>query len=420
MTTDVIHHNGKDYNRRGKEIVSWMRSWDLSQLNPLNRVFEKFNKFSDWSYTTTGSPTIAEVTDGRGPFSTTALRFTTTAVAGQNASVTKNSVFNLNTLNGFWLMLDTNYRQTAVQIGITLYASHLANLASGSGRFSYANPVNSNAVSLQPYWVPKAGWSTLDGSPSWANDILSWRVRIDSGTAEIHDWELAGAFTGGGRPTVILTMDDGWASSYTIGHAEAQKRGLPLTHYLIASLLNTANYITSAQAATMLAAGDYLGLHGVARWDTNTALIASDAAALAALGIDTKHAAYPEGQIGYGTDWQATETALTAVGVETARLAGGASPTLRTVGDPLALTSYPLNNTMSLAQAKAAVDTAISSGGTVIFYGHKFDAAADSLTWVTSDWQSLLDYIKQKRIEGSLDVSTIAEWWEGQSSDATV
>ena len=38
MTTDVTHHNGKDYNRRGKEIVSWMRSWDLSQLNPLNRV----------------------------------------------------------------------------------------------------------------------------------------------------------------------------------------------------------------------------------------------------------------------------------------------------------------------------------------------------------------------------------------------
>jgi len=55
---------------------------------------------------------------------------------------------------------------------------------------------------------------------------------------------------------------------------------------------------------------------------------------------------------------------------------------------------------------------AISSKGALIFYGHKLAGAADSLTWVTSDYTELLDYIAQKRLDGLCDVVTIDQLYD--------
>ena len=211
-----------------------------------------------------------------------------------------------------------------------------------------------------------------------------------------------------------MTFDDGWDTSYSIAHQSAQKRSIPLSHYLIYNLLGTTNYITLSQAQEMKANGDYLGLHGAQRWPDDLTRIDADVAGLKALGIDTAHAAYPEGAIGTGYTWPATIAKLQSYGVKSARLAGGSTPTLRGVGDKMTLFSYPLSSTTTLAAAKAAVDTAIAAGGTVIFYGHKLGAAADSLTWVTSDFNSLLDYIAQKRLDGAIDVTTIDRWYDGE------
>ena len=373
-------------------------------------VDNTFANAADWTIVNAANTTVAQAS-GAYPYAASALRFASDAVAGQNATATQDRTFNWNTVDGAWWVLNTNYRQTAANLGMTLYLSHLAGLAAGSGRFTVANPISAFAVSLQPFWVPKTAWTTLDGAPSFATDILSYRVRVDSGASEPHSWDVCGMLNGGERPTVIFTFDDGWATSYSAGHVQARKRAIPLTHYLIPELIGAGGSITLAQAQEMRAAGDSLGLHGNSRWDTAISRIATDAAGLRALGLEADHAAYPEGQIGYGTAWQATEVALRAVGVKTARLAGGASPTLRSVGDPLALTSYPLNNSMTLAQAEAAVDTAILSGGTTIFYGHQIAAVADSLTWVTADWIALLDYCAQKRREKAIDIKTMADWW---------
>lgn len=389
-----------------------IKKFDLQKFLSTSRAFEKFDRIADWTVSNAANSTATTNSSGRGPYSSNAIRFAASAVGGQSATITKNITFNLNTQNGFWLLTDVHNRQTAAQIGMTLFASHAVDLGGGTGRFQFANPVANSAVSLQPTWVPKSGWSVLDGTPSWSNDMLSWRVRLDSSGSEARDWSVCGAFTGGARPTVIITNDDGWDTSYSIGFAQAQKRGIPLTNYLIASQIGAAGYITLAQAQEMRAAGDYLGMHGIDSWDTDLSAIDRDVAALRALGIDTQHAAYPNGQIGYGTAWRDTEARLAANGVKTARITGGGTPTLRAVGDLLALNSYPLNNTMTLAAAKAAVDLAISSGGTVIFYGHKYGAAADSLTWVTADYTALLDYVAQKRIEGAIDVTTINRWYD--------
>lgn len=393
--------------------IPLVRKWEIQKNLTTERVLEKFQNIADWSVVNAANTKASTNTDGAGPFSTNAIRFTAAAIASQNATVTKDITFNMNGLDGFWMLTDVHNRMTTAQVGLTLYASHEAGLAGAVGRFTCVNPISAGAVSLQPWWVPKASWSVLDGAPNWANNMLSFRARIDSTPIEARDFSLCGIFSGGARPTVMITLDDGWDTGYSIGFVQAQKRGIPLTHYLIAEEIGTAGNVTLAQVQEMRAAGDYLGMHGTDRWDLDVTRIATCAAALQALGIDTAHAAYPEGQIGYGTNWLATEAALSAAGVKTARLAGGSSPTLRKVGDPYALTSFPLAAGTTLAAAKAAVDLAVTSGGTVIFYGHKFGAVADSLTWVTADYTALLDYIAQKRFDGLIDVTTIDRWWDG-------
>lgn len=372
---------------------------------------EDFSRFADWTYSVSG-PNAAMTNAAAGMLKSYCINVTSNAIAGSNAMVTADRRFDMSAQNGYWQLVRANYRQTSSQIGLTVYLAQSTGLGSAVGRWSSTSTVGATAVSVQPHWVPKSAFSVLDGAPDFANPILSWRFRLDSNT-EIHNFDLLGVVTSRERPCVLIGFDDGWATSYTAAFPEAQKRAIPLSHFLIASTIGTAGYITAAQAQAMAAAGDYLGLHGVARWGDDPSLIASDKAGLMALGLsDCEHAAYPEGAIGDGTTWRATEAAMTAAGVKTARLTGPATPTLRRFGDMLALTAYPLNNSMTLAQAKAVVDTAISSNGTVIFYAHKIAGVADSLTWVTSDWIALLDYIFDKRMAGSIDVKTIKQWYE--------
>lgn len=402
------------------------RGLTLQQTSPLSRVIaafagatawviEKFEAFASWTYATTGASTTIAASPGDGVLATDCINFQSNIAATNNATITKNldPDLDLSGAPGFWLHARVNFRQTAAQVGITTYLSHLDNLASGSGRFQAANLIYAGAVGQQPHWCPKTKFSVLDGAPSFANLIKSWRFRIDSNTAgEAHDWDLLGVtMRERTAPTIIITQDDGWDTSYTVAFPACQARGIPQSHYLIHNLIGTAGYITLAQAQTMRAAGDYLGLHGATRWDTNLSLIASDKAGLVAMGIDTAHAAFPEGQIGFGTSWTATVAELDAQGVKSARLAGGATPTLRHRTHRHCITSYPLNNTMTLAQAQAAVDAAIESNGTVFFYGHKYGGTADALTWVTADFTALLDYVVAKRDAGLVSVTTVDKWW---------
>lgn len=372
-------------------------------------VFENFSRISEFTVSQTGA-TFAETTGGY--IKSSCIKMTAAVGAGSNAYGTKNLTFNQNTVDGMWLLTQTNIRAASAVPGVTLYASEATNLGSGA-RFSYSLPSTlSLIVGRQAIWIPKAGWSVLDGSPDWANDMLSYRVRVDSSSTDARDVDLYGILWGGSKPTVIITFDDGWSTSYSVGWVEAQKRGIPLTHYLIASLIGNASNITAAQAAEMKDSGDYIGLHGVDPWSVTTR-IATDRAALVATGLsDCKHASYPEGDVGTTTSWVGVASAMAAQGVRTARLASNIrTPALLGYTDHLMLPAYPLSSAMSLADAEAAVDQAILSGGTVIFYGHKLAGSADSLTWVTSDYTSLLDYINQRRLTRQLDVTTIDKWY---------
>lgn len=381
--------------------------WDggVTQL----QLLEDFARASEFTVVTSSGTFAAAAT---GVVQANAIKMTTAAAAGQNAYGTKDLTFNLNTVNGIWLHMRLNLRAVSASPGVTLYTSDAAALAAGTGRFSAALPsTTALLVGKQMIWVPKTQFTTLDGAPSFVNNQLSYRVRLDSTSTDAKDDDFLGLYTGGGRPTVIITTDDGRDDALWL-HEQAQKRGMRLTHYLIAEKLGAAEYLTLAQAQAMKTAGDYMGLHGENVW-TTTSRIASDISNLTATGVsDCKHAAYPLGDIGYGTAWTATRAAMEAAGVLTARIsASSQTPTLPGFVEPMALPTYPLSSSLSLANAQAAVDAAISSGGTVIFYGHKFAGAADAETWTQADAISLLDYINLKRMAKLVDVTTIDRWW---------
>lgn len=373
------------------------------------QLIEDFARATEFTVFTSGGTFAA---GAAGVVQSEAVKLTTPALAGQNAYCTKDLTFNLNSVAGLWLHVRFNLRAVTAAPGITLYTSDAAALAAGTGRFTAVLPTTlSLLVGRQAIWVPKTQFTTLDGSPSWTNNQLSYRVRIDSAASDAKDDDLLGLYTGGGRPTVILTTDDGWSDAYWL-HQQAQKRGMRLTHYLIAEEIDTAGNLTTAQAQAMKAAGDYLGLHGDLAW-TATSRIAADKARLMATGLsDCRHAAYPLGDIGSGATWLTTKAAMEAAGVVTARVSANVqTPTIPGLVEPMALPTYPLNNSLTLANAQAAVEAAIASGGTVIFYGHKFGAAADGETWTQADAIALLDYINLKRMARQLEVTTIDRWW---------
>ena len=403
----------------GESLAGTSQGWtgltDVLRNTLARQQIVPVGRESEWAIVNAANTTVTEVATDAPVLGTHALRLTAAAVAGQNASATKNVEFNLNNSPGMWVVLNNRFRQ-ANGIGLTLFTSQDQNLIPGN-RFQAQTWASTLISGRTPIWVPKSRFTVVDGAPSWQNNMRSFRVRMDSSGTLARDVDFEGAFTGGQRPAVLISFDDGWGTSFTVGHAEARRRGIPLAHFLIHNLLGFAGYITLAQAQQMRDAGDYLGLHGELRWDQNPARIASDVAGLRALGIDTRHAATPEGQLGDGLSWLTTKAALQAAGVLSNRLTATvaplfASPVLRGVNDPYTMPGYPLNNQITLAQARAAVDLAIESGGTCIFYAHKIDAVADSLTWVTSDYIALLDYIQQRRAEGQIDTPRYDLWFD--------
>jgi len=78
--------------------------------------------------------------------------------------------------------------------------------------------------------------------------------------------------------------------------------------------------------------------------------------------------------------------------------------------NPYALRCRGFDNTLTLVNAKLFVDNAVSTKAVFILFGHKLGSVADSLTWTTSDFNDLMDYIKTKVDSGLLLVQSLSEY----------
>ena len=74
------------------------------------------------------------------------------------------------------------------------------------------------------------------------------------------------------------------------------------------------------------------------------------------------------------------------------------------------------SSVITLIQAKAKVDEAIQKGRTVRFMIEGLhDSAPSSIQWLTSDYQALVDYVREKEIGRQLLVRKVTDWYNGLS-----
>jgi peptidoglycan/xylan/chitin deacetylase (PgdA/CDA1 family) len=180
-------------------------------------------------------------------------------------------------------------------------------------------------------------------------------------------------------------------------------KGIVGTVFVVPTVLGTEGYWTLAQCQEAYANGWAISNHA---YDHANLTELSQAACQANLeacrdylianGMPraANYMAHPGGQRNATVD-----AAAVAAGVIIARSVRVGSV------DPFRYSAYDfpvtkaLTTGTTLASCKAAIDTAITTGTTIVFMGHMFAEEAAAETWVTADFQALIDYAVQRKIK---------------------
>lgn len=233
------------------------------------------------------------------------------------------------------------------------------------------------------------------------------------------------------KSTVILSIDDGYASGYSFVADVARYYKIPVSFGIDSFYTGNANYMTAAQIQELHADKSDLFefvTHGYNNRTINTSTVEAYIAdnvltrnylrGLGIAGDGPNH--HPWVQSLYSNTAQAQ---LKAAGFLSAR-AGAATPlsmhdSLMTTGDEKRL--YQLNNSctlttgLSLAQAQTAIDTACDTEnyGVVHVNAHDFAAsdAASPPTWSYDKFVDLMGWLDVKRTAGECDIKSWGRWY---------
>lgn len=295
-------------------------------------------------------------------------------------------------------------------------------------------------------------WNTSDMTPGGAINLASVKnVRLKLNTAAATDSMVIQGLWNGRRasPFVCVVFDDGWASQ-GLGASEAANianaRGIKLTHYVIPALIDGSDgstYLSEAELVSIYAAGNAVAVHGtgpagagslVDYADAGLAHVLSQQSWVQARGYDWRHYAYPGGA--YNAD---VLNVMGRLEMLTARSLAGISYTagppetypsrgsyylqsVSVAGPPrwLTLNAAPLSSTLTLTQVKTYIDLAIKKGEGIILYGHKLGGAADSLTFTTTDFTALCDFILLRRQQGLIDALTVPQAYDSVQGRALI
>ena len=426
----------------GKDVNSTIGPLPLDGMPLINTGVAALTLFNDapdsapWSGAGTGATTMIQASSAQTLFGVDVWRL------ANDGSNTNNR---FQTRNGGWPFVvsnDTIWLAVYVEDGLATSGLQffIANGASIATDYSWSTITNTylhhgwnllpmsftGATHVSPFELSDVG---LGFNTASAFDAM--RLRIN-GVSSINQLYYAAGLLDSvnSHPYVSIVFDDCDETAYTNGHSYSQSRGVPLTHFIIGSLIGTSGRLTLAEVNEMMAGGDDIGFHGDERWDNAAdpvALIQADVDDIRKLGLSPRGlwtAAYPSGEYGQNAgDWRVTQDALERAGIRYARTT---KPTeaIIPVTSPYHLGAIPLNNTTSLAEAQAAVDRAAALSIPLIFYGHAIDTVADSLTWTTSDWQSLVDHINTAAVTAVTMPEMCAalqnralsgeKWWAGE------
>lgn len=313
-------------------------------------------------------------------------------------SITKSFNVDLSNYETFRLSVYTDNLDAGF-LGVTVY-------------FSQNNFTKFVAASVKPY---KTGWSQLILPRTLFSNTggFDWNVKPDyirirnsnSGTSVININALTG-ITSTLEPAVMLMFDDGYLNTYTKVFPILRAKNIPATLYAVTSFIGTESKVTLAQLDEMKSKGWTIANH--THTHANLSLLTSEEIEvelntasdyLISNGFEdgARHVAFPWGQT------NATVNAvLRANNYLSGRIVADGrfyvDDSLRwgndLRGDNVETASY------TLEQVKAKIDTAISEKKVI---GLLFHTIVDTITntgqWLTSDFQGLIDYIIEKKIQ---------------------
>jgi len=279
-----------------------------------------------------------------------------------------------------------------------------------------------------PYFMP-GGWNRViisqydwvnTGAESWANTMVRLRIGVTPivGTRAriVYDRLRAGVQM---HPAVVFTLDDDFAAAYTTAFPKLTAVGAKGVLACVTDWVGLDGNYTVAQLQEMAAAGWEVCNHSKTHpWASlhNASYVAGDLegaqAALRSWGVnEAPHNIIPASsyddrilalyqQRGYLTN----RVMCTSAAGNTVPPAQGVPLTL--TGPQLVLGAR-LDSGISLANAKAWVDSIVSSGGSLIFLNHDLQAAASGATWAIADFEALVDYV----VAAGIPIMTMAEWY---------
>lgn len=294
--------------------------------------------------------------------------------------------------------------------------------------YSYAIGSNTNNQynGVHRIYADKSKFTILAGSPVWGTTAFSRIMCEISGTAgavvnvgQVHK-------SGASQANIVWTWDDGYYEMFTNVFQYVKGKNFPMTSYVIGGALYTADSdkLTIAQMQEMYDAGWDIANHA---WNHTDQATLGDAAYvadkekmanwLAARGFTRRGMNYHHAWV-QGVYAATTAALMDQAGFMTCRTIAASRhmPTWAGVGNRMVVDGgLQLNNTLTLAQAKAKVDAAIQNGGTLIITGHRVQASAGSIHWATADFQALVDYIAAYRDAGQCNIKAMSEWFAGLS-----
>jgi len=310
--------------------------------------------------------------------------------------------------------------------------STFTNYYSFTGQRNAANVPQANWVAGD--WIIARGTtSTPTGSPTFTG---AKRLRINfTVTSVATATQLWIGFVGIAAPkksTVILSIDDGYASCYSFVADVARYYKIPVSFGIDRAYVGSANYMTAAQIQELHADRSNL-FEFVTHGFNNTNLTAAgSASAYVQQQVDTRNYLRSLGILGDGPNhhpWVQSlysndaQSQLKAAGFLSARM-GATSPlsmhdALMTTGDEKRV--YQLCNCctlttgLSLAQAQTAIDTACDTEnyGVTHVNAHDFAAAdaANPPTWSYDKFVDLMGWLDKKRTDGECDIKTWGQWY---------
>lgn len=258
---------------------------------------------------------------------------------------------------------------------------------------------------------------TVTGTGSIANDFVRVQIRVIATSGKIADITVDSLIVNTSqKANVIFTFDDQWDTQYSVAFNEMRMRGLRGTIGVNGVNVGVPNYMTWQQLEEVYGYGWDLVNHtnehynlGQQSYDVQKKDIIDGKSALDSRGFTRASNIL---FLPYGSWNDITMQILTEEKIEFCR----------TIREQIETTPPIYNNKLkvknllpylSASSAQSLVDDAIATGGTIIFLNHRIGVEdASNMFWDTTKFQTLLNYVKTKEMDGSINVLTISEWIE--------